>query len=177
MILKVQVKPYVKKFIVSRYRQEIWEISRQDRIGKMFYHLLEPMPKLYKRTNLELGDLLLVEISDEYATRQGCHLPVDSILEFNDSIYLELIEEIAIYAFQVKNKVGLKKYKELYVKHKTSTRNRTYVLQDPDISQYFEKREVIYDILKLYGITEDDLPFDTVKKAWQRLKLPMLNAS
>ena len=101
----------------------------------------------------------------------------DSIAEFNDYIQLELIEEIAMYAFQVKNRVGLKKYKQLYIKHNRAKSAKVHVIQDPDLFQYLEKKEIIYDILKLYDITEDDLSFETVSKAWQRLKLPLLNAS
>ena len=173
----ISVKPFVHKYILSRYQQPVWHINRQDRIGKVLYSMLERMPKRYEKSNLSLGASLTIGICEEYYRNKGVHLSNESILEFNDFIQLEIVEEIAMYAFQVKNRVGLKRYKQLYVRHNRNKPGRVQVIQDPDLFQYMEKKEIIYDIFKLYGITEDDLPFDTISKACQRLKLPLLNAS
>lgn len=175
-IIPVPVRPYVKKFIAARYRQDIWQLNRQDRIGKILYLALEHMPKLYKKSKLNYGETLMVDVCPEYMARRGVYLSDEAVAEFNDAIHLEIIESVALYAFQVKNRVGLKKYKELYVTHKTSSRETVRRITNPDLFQYIEKREVIYDILKLYDITEDDLPFETISKAWQRMKLPLLTA-
>lgn len=177
--IAVPVKPFVRKFIAGRYRQDVWQVSRQDRIGKIFYLLLDRMPIIYKKIKLDPAiyrDTLVVNICEEYAERRGLYVSQANIIEFNDAIQLELIEAVAMYAYQVKNRVGLKKYKELYINQKTATMSRIQVIQDPNLFQYLEKREIIYDILKLYDITEDDLPYETLYKAWQRLKLPLLSA-
>jgi len=172
----IPVKAYVGKFIFARYRQPVWEVNKQERIGKVIYCMLERMPHRYEKCNLKLGSTLQLQICHDYAVRKGLYLSNSSILEFNDFVQMELIEEIAMYAWQVKNRIGLKKYKELYVRHNRAKTNRVSVIQDPNLYQYLEKREIIYDILKLYDISEDDFPYETVFKAVQRLKLPLLTA-
>lgn len=174
--ITIPVKPYVRKFVQARYEQEVWEINKQERLGKMFYLLLERMPRIYEKPKFNLGDQLKVNICHDYAVRRGPYISSDSVLEFNEAIQLEIIEDIAMHAFHVKKRIGIKKYKELYIKQGSQSRQKTYVIQNPDLFQYFEKKEIIYDILKIYNISEDDLPFETVRKAWQRFKLPLLSA-
>ena len=171
----IAVKPFVRKYIMSRYCQPVWEINRQERIGKVLYAMLERAPLRYEK-KISLGAELVIGICRDYYQNKGVHLSNSSILEFNDFIQLELIEEVAMYAFMVKNRVGLKKYKELYVKHNRPQGIKVQVIRDPDLFQFLEKKEIIYDILKMHDITEDDLPFETMSKAWQRLKLPLLTA-
>jgi hypothetical protein len=172
----IAVKPFVSKYIFARYGQQVWEINKADRIGKVAWSLLERMPVLYSKSKLDYGSTLTIGICEDYAARKGVYLSNQAIREFNDFIQLEIIEEIAMFSFQVKNRVGLKKYRELYVVHNRTKTSKVHVVQDPDLYQYMEQREIIYDILKMYGITEDDFPYETVRKACQRLKLPLLTA-
>ncbi len=174
--ITIPVKPYVKKFIIARYRQDTWELNKAERIGKVLYAMLDRMPVRYEKSTVNYSDTLRVEICRDYARNKGIYLSNESIIDFNDYIQLELIEEIAMYALHIKNRTGLKKYDELYVKHANATRQKVHVIRNPQMMQYFEKREIIYDILKQYDISEDDFPFDTVKKACQRYKLPLLSA-
>ncbi len=174
--ITIPVKPFVKKFIAARYDQQIWELNKSDRLGKLFYFMLEKMPVRYEKPTLKLGAELTVKICWEYARTRGVYVCANSILEFNDHIKQELVEEIAMYSWKLKNRVGIKKYKELYVKQKTASKQTIRVIKDPDIYQYFEQKEIIYDILLRYGITEDDISFDTIQKSFQRLKLPLLTA-
>ncbi|HVW97514.1 MAG TPA: hypothetical protein VHA56_16190 [Mucilaginibacter sp.] len=177
--IPLPVKPFVAKYIFARYQTEVWEINRQERIGKVIYAMLERYP-LRKEKELDLGAEVTLAISREYYRNKGIYLSNASVLSFNDFIQAELIEEIAMYIYQVKNRIGLKKYRELYIRHQLSKGERgqrVIVVKDPNVAQYFEQKEIIYDTLRLYHITEDDLPFDTVQKAVQRLKLPLLMAS
>jgi hypothetical protein len=173
----ITVRPFVSKFIFARYQQPVWEINKQERIGKVIYSMLDRIPLNYKKSQLNLGASLQIQISEDYSLRKGVYLSDDCLIEFSDFIQMELIEEMAMYEWNVKNRTGLKKYKELYVKHNRAKTKKVSVIQDPNLIQYLEKREIIYDILKLYDITEDDLPFETIRKALQRLKLPLLTAS
>lgn len=172
-VFPISVRPYVSKFIMSRYQEPVWVINKQERIGKMLYNLLDRAPDRYDKEK-DLGASIRIGLCSDYVRNKGVYLSNASIEEFNEFIKLEIIEEIAKYRFQVKNRIGLKKYKELYIRHSRARGAKVHVIQDPDVSQYFEQREIIYDILKLYGITEDDMAFDTVSKACQRLKLPLL---
>jgi len=172
----ITVRPFVSKFIFARYQQPVWEINKQERIGKVIYSMLDRLPLNYKKSQLNLGAHINVGICEDYSLRKGVYLSDESLIDFSDYIQMEIIEEMAMYEWNVKNRTGLKKYKELYVKHNRSKSNRVHVIQDPNLIQYLEKREIIYDILKFYDITEDDLPFETIKKALQRLKLPLLTA-
>ena len=175
--ITIAVRPYVKKFIQARYEQQVWQINKHERVGKMLYCMLERMPVRQDKTYLMLGDTLSIEISHDYARNKGIHLSNDNIIQLNEFIQDEIVEMMAMYAFGIKNRLGLKKYSELYVKHRRKTGTSTRVVQDPDLYQYFEKREIISDFLKLYDISENDLRVETVLKSWQRLKLPMLIAS
>lgn len=173
--LTIPVKPYVKKYIEARYEQEVWEVNKLERIGKVFFLMLERMPKLYEKSKLNLGATLKVSIREDYAVRRGIYVPNSSVQVFNEYILEELIEEIVMHAFYIENRIGLKKYKELYIKH-SNIRKRTHVIRDPNLIQFIEKREIIYDILKLYKINEFDLPFETIDRATRRFKLPLLSA-
>jgi hypothetical protein len=167
----------VHKYILARYQTKVWELNKQERIGKILYSMLERMPRRFEKCTLKLGASLQVQINTENARNKGIYLSNEAIIDFNDYIQMELIEEIAMYMWQVKNRVGMKKYRELYVHHNRAKSSRVHVVQDPNLFQYLEQREIIYDILKLYDISEDDFSFETIKKTVNRLKLPLLNAS
>jgi hypothetical protein len=144
----------------------------------MLYSLLEHMPARMDKEELELGAWLDIRLCREYMRNKGVYVSNASVLEFNDFIYLELVEEIARYTNGVASRVGIKKYKELYIRmNRGNGDRRVQVIRNPDIVQYLEKKEIIFDILRLYDINEDDLPFERIKKSLQRLKLPVLRAS
>lgn len=177
--IAIPVKPYVAKFIRARFDQDIWQLDKCDRIGKILYNMLEriPLRKDFKEP-AELGATLVVGISLRYANLKGIYLSPESIKEFNDQIRLELIEEVVEYHSKLKYGVGVKKYNELYISQCSPfgrVRKRTII--KPDMAQYVEFKEIVYDVFKKYDITEDDYPFDTFRKHINRVKLPLLIAS
>lgn len=177
--IDLPVKPYVAKFIRARYGQEVWQIDKSDRIGKILYNMLERIPKrdAYQAPPV-LGTTLKVGISHWYANCKGIYLSQEAIKDFSDQIRLELIEEVAEYQCKLKHGIGIKKYHELYIQQITpSGRRKKRALIRPDVAQYFEFKEIVNDVFKQYGITEDDYPFDTFRKHINRTKLPMLIAS
>ncbi|MBS7565138.1 hypothetical protein KHS38_12055 [Mucilaginibacter sp. Bleaf8] len=174
--ITIPVKPFVAKYIYARYRQNVWQIDRKDRIGKIMFNMLERVPRGPLQPPPELGAQLPVRIIYQYAQNKGVYISNRSIMEFNEQIQQELIEEIALYANRLQNHVGIKKYDELYINQTSAYgRSRTRAIINPDVKQYFETKEIIHDIFKQYDITEDDYPYENIKKQLRRLKLPMLS--
>ncbi|MBE7177733.1 MAG: hypothetical protein INR69_15095 [Mucilaginibacter polytrichastri] len=171
----------MRKFIQARYGCDVWEFNKSDRIGKIFYALLERVPRQLMKAEPYPKDFtarLRIEVRERYTQMKGVYLPQSAVIEFNDQIKLELVEEIAEYMIKLKRGVGVKKYDKVYLKARMSKdkKIRTIVATDVQVAQHFELRNIIRDVLDSYGITEDDFPFDTVKKNIQRLKIPLLLA-
>lgn len=180
LTIDVPVKPFVAKYIYARYGLtplSSWTLDRKDRIGKILFNMLEPVPKGPMPPPPDLKSQLRVYLIRDYVRNQGFHLSNSSIKEFNEQIQQELIEEIAFYIARVQSGVGLKKYDKLYVSQTSEYgKSRTRAIINPDVAQYFEMKEIISDIFKQYDITEDDYAFDTIHKQLRRLKLPLLSA-
>lgn len=180
----IPVKPFVAKYIYARYGLQpanghiVWRIDKSDKIGKIVFNLLERVPRIQSQPPEERGAWLSIGINYHTFQNKGIFLSNRSIYEFNEQIQLEIIEEIAMYINHLQHNIGIKKYDELRVVHTTTHgKSRRRAITRPSLMQYFETKEIIYDILQRYNITEDDYPFETIAKQLRRLKLPLLKAS
>jgi hypothetical protein len=180
LTIDVPVKPFVAKYIYARYGlkpSSPWILDRKDRIGKIMFNMLEPVPKGPMPMPPNLGAELKVYLIRDYVRNQGIHLSNSSIKEFTEQIQQELIEEIAFFIARVQNGTGLKKYDKLYVSQTSEYgKSRTRAIINPDVAQYYEMKEIINDIFEQYDITEEEYAFDTIHKQLRRLKLPLLSA-
>jgi hypothetical protein len=175
--ITVPVKPFVAKYICARYQALPWEINKGERIGKIIYNMLERMPKRDGPKMPELGASIDIKVSYWYANAKGVYLSKESVIEFNDFIRLELIEEILDYMHKINHGIGIKKYRELFITQQSASgKTKRRVITNPSLDQYFENKEIINDIFAQYDITEDDYPFENIKKDLQRMKLPKLSA-
>jgi hypothetical protein len=176
----IHVKPYVAKYIFARYRYDnnIWQISKEDRIGKFVYNMLERVPRLQPVKVPKKGSPLVIGVSDWYFHCKGIYLSPESVNDLNAFIRLELIEEILEYIHKLRNGIGVKKYKELFINQTSNAGiKKRKAIMNPRVDQYFEIQEIIYDVFKQYDITEEDYSIDNIRKDIQRLKLPLLMAS
>lgn len=169
---------YVRKFIQARYElkeNESWTPHKSDRIGKMFVSLLERAPRRLEKYK-PMPDGLNVKIMNDYYARKGCHLSQDSMDDFNSFIRLELVEQVAQYEKNLKDEIGKKKYDQVWMRKSADASAKIVQMPGLVIHQLFEKREIMYDLLATFGITEDDFAYETLKKATYRLKLHQLSA-
>jgi hypothetical protein len=173
--IQVPVHTYVRKFIQARYECLSWTPSKSDRIGKFLVALLERVPNRMEKYKA-MPDSIHIKVLNDYALRKGFYLTQNSIEEFNEYIRLEIVEEVMRYQFNLKNRIGIKKYEQVWIRKQPEASAKIVVMDDLVVDQLFEKKEIIYDFLSQYNITEDDFSYESIKKATYRLKLPMLSA-
>ena len=174
--LKLPVHPYVRNYILSRYNSSIWTPISGDRIGKYFLALLERVPNRYEKYSLSYTHSLPITLLNDYVARRGCHISRESIVDFNEYVRLEILEEIMTYLMNLKNNIGVKKYRRVYMRETSSSKPKVVKMDHIIIHQLFEKKEVIYDCLRKYNISEDEFAYESIKKAMYKLHVPLLSA-
>lgn len=169
---------YVRKYMQARYELKPgakWRPLRSDRIGKFFINLLERAPDRMEKYK-PFEDFLPIEISNDYGLRKGYWLSQEGIDDFNRFIRLELIEEVARYENNLRLEIGKKKYDKVFMRKSANASANIIPMDKIVIHQLFEKKEIMYDFLATFGITEDDFSYESLKKATYRLKLHSLSA-
>ncbi|MGY0037657.1 hypothetical protein [Pedobacter sp. NJ-S-72] len=168
--LTIPVRPFVKKFIHSKYKCVIWKFSKTDRIGKYFYALLQKQPRI-PEAYTEMQAAITIEIPIFHAHRKGVYLSQENINDFNEFIYEELVDGIVSYYQNIQSKQGMKKYDNIHMKIQSRGSVKFKKIPNPSIVQFFELKEIVYDHLLKFDINEDDLPFETIRKnVYRKLK-------
>jgi len=132
-------------------------------MGKYFYALLMQKPDNaipYKPQT----DVLTVAITDSHFKVRGHYLDQDAVDDFNEFVYEEIVEGICNYITGLMRREGVKKYDRLYIKETIKNHRRKRQVQNPDVMQLFEIKEIIHDHLQRFEITENDLPIETIRK-------------
>lgn len=139
--LEFPVKPHVRKYLLTHLGAEPYVLSNADRFGKMLFHLLRRQLK---------GRL------HQAVSREGCTqlLPVD-LRNFPVRQYgLTELTDYTIYQFNDFVDELLKE--ELYFWIRQFVNRRKTI------------REVILDFMAGYDLLEEDIQYETLRKAVQR---------
>lgn len=173
--ITIPVRPFVKKFINTRYNCSVWKFSKTDRIGKYFYALLQRQP-CTPENYTKMATTMTVEIPISYAHNKGVYLSQEDVNDFNDFIHDELVDGIVSYCQNIQAKQGVKKYGQTYLKLETKGTAKFRKIPNPNVTQFFELKEIICDHLLRFGINEDDIPFETIRKnVYRKLKKRLTN--
>lgn len=171
--ITIPVKPFVKKYIQTKYHCQSWHYTRNDSLGKYFYALLHRQPAAPDKYRLE-KEKLTVEIPISHANIRGIYLDQDAVDDFNEFVYELIVEGIVEYIKGIVNRDGIKKYPRVYFKTKGKTGQIKRYLNSPDLMQFIEIKEVIADRLLRYNITENDIQIETIRKnVYRRMKIPL----
>jgi hypothetical protein len=159
----IPVKPYVKKYITAKYHCLEWHYTRNDRLGKYFYALLQRKPLVFEKYKLQ-AERLTVLIPPKHEAVRGTYLDQDAVDDFNEFVYEEIVEGIISYITGLAGREGMKKYGRIYIKEVIKDKTKKRQVQNPELMQFFEIKEVIADHLMRYNITENDIQIETVRK-------------
>jgi hypothetical protein len=175
VVLNVPVRRFVFKYIRAKYNLAPgmpWRVATRGKESIAIYGLLERAPNRYEQYKKN-EVILQIKIPSWLLKEKGCFLSQKSIELFTNFIQDEIIDEITMYYFGVKNGIGLKRSEKVVTtvfRSKDDT-ERTRRIPTSQGSRFFAQDATIYDILKKYDITEEDLTFASVVKHLQRSAL------
>lgn len=163
---------FVKKYLESKYGSPI-HIKKKDKFGKLVILALERYPKRFDKAP-DLGDSIPLQVSEDIYCKKGLFLSKDSILAINDLIYDELFDEICNYLNNINNNLGIKRYDTIsikyHIKQKRDHKTISKKIKRPDLNDLIEVRNVIEEIIQKYGLTFEDLTFESLHRAYYRHK-------
>ena len=163
IVLRVPVKTFVYKYITAKYGSP-WHLNSKCKDGRMLQEFLERAPHRQEKYASN-QKILEIVIPSRIFMQKGCFLSQARINAFIEIIHQDLMNEINNFYSAITDGIGLKKYNVVRVDlHEPGQKIKTRRLQPSVAPKFFEQREIIYDVLKKYDITEDDLTFDSLKK-------------
>lgn len=164
--------PFVKKYIESKYQAPL-PIKKKDKLGKMIYLALERYPNRLEKS-IDLGTTVQLLVSQDIYCKKGLFLSKESILTINDLIFEEIFDEIFNYLENVNHNLGIKRYDTIsikyHIKHKRESKTTSKKIKRPDLMDLIEVRNVIEEVLNKYGLTYEDLSFESLHRAYYRAK-------
>ena|ERR1700754_503119 len=144
LILRVAVKPFVKKYIAQEYSVDPFVLTTTNKYGIFLYHCLSKPEKnvlrLVESNPVDMSlftDTLEVMVTEGRWLNKGCIFTPESQMHFNKFVSYDFHQEFFKY---VKNRVGAKG----------------------------SINKAILSFREMNGLSEDDLPFRTIQRAFQR---------
>ena len=172
--LHVPVKRFVYKYITGKFNLkdgEPWKIGLRGKENIMLYSLLERAPNRHEKYKKSEA-VLTILIPSRLNCLKGNFISQEHIDLYTNYIQDLIQDEIMLYYFGIKSGIGLKKCDRVvtavfkYQGNEGKVRTRRVPRSEGE--KFYAQNETIYDILKKYQITEDDLTFDSIIKHVQR---------
>lgn len=163
--LKIPVKNFVKKYIVAKYGTP-WVLSDRYSEGRTFKQLLDRAPLKYQ-IHPKSETVLEVVIPARFHYKYGSYITPENCEEFNAFIHDKIIDEVKSCYHSIQAGIGLKRNKKIRIMLGSKERR----ISPDQAPKFFTRKEVIYDILDKYGISDADLTFDSITKQLQRSRM------
>lgn len=165
--LHVPVRRFVYKYITAKYGK-VWRVRTRGKENLMLTSLLERAPDRYEK--YKKNEVMLeIFIPSRLNLLNGNFLSQDSLDTFTHFIHDLLLDEITLYYFGIKNGIGLKKSEKVVTtvyEHDNKIKTRRTPVKNG--KNFYAANETVYDILKVYNISDADLTFDSIIKHMQR---------
>lgn len=160
--IKIPCKNFVRKYIDAKYGTP-WVLSNRYSEGRAFKLLLDRAPDKYE-VYPKSEAVLEVIIPPKFFFKYGSYISPENCEEFGAFIRDRIIDEMKALNSSIQNGIGLKRNKKIRVMFGTKERR----MSPEQAPKFFTRKEIIYDILDKYGISDADLTFDSITKHLQR---------
>jgi hypothetical protein len=140
IIVKVPVKLYIKGFLENEYGQPC-PMTRADNIGKHFYKLLEDHNQNHDSRYPGFPCVAELGITERVVLDQGSYLTKTNIIEFNN-----------------------------FMTEHIQAKWRDFIDTALRFKPSMEIKDAIAHFLQEYGLHQDNLPFETIKKDYYRYR-------
>ena len=146
--LSIRVKPWVRKYLVHLYGEDL-KVNKGDHVGMLLYYILQKnyVDKNYDYFMKSYSSSFNVEISDFNAFKKG----VRHLSSYSTVHFNTFIESI------IKDKF------------------HSYV--SDAISMGTRQKDAINDFMKKYSFNNEDIPYDTLLKSYQRYQEKLKEAA
>jgi hypothetical protein len=168
VVLKVPVRSFVYKYLTSKYGNP-WRINSRYKDARVFQYLLARTPNRYDKFITKDMVILDVVIPTQIHLKKGSYLSQECIHELHEIINDNIMHEIETFYRGVTTGLGLKDCNKVRViVNENTERFQERRIDTREAFRFFAQKQIIYDILKKYDITEEDLTYDCVVKRLQR---------
>ena len=168
VVLKVPVRSFVFKYLTSKYGNP-WRISSRHKDARVVQSLLARTPNRYDKFITKDMVILDVVIPTKIHLTKGSYLSQQCINELQEIINDDILREIENFYSGVTSGLGLKdcsKVRVIISDQQDKIRERR--IDTNEAHRFFSQKQIIYDVLKKYDITEDDMTYDCIVKRLQR---------
>lgn len=170
--LHLPVRRYVYKYCCKLFSEPgkpyDWRLTKHPKEGLVIYALLERTPHRYEKPVVNEA-MLNIFIPSNISRTKGWYIPQEGIDAFNEYIRQVIMDEILQFHTGIQSQIGLKAIEKVTcTQYLADKRCRVVRLLPKEAKNFFWQKSIIYDILKKYDITEDDMSFDSVVKHLQR---------
>lgn len=163
------VPSYVYKYCSAMFGKQ-WRLSMRNKESRVLYAMLERSPYRYEKYIKRKGYCELnIRVPAKMQCMKGGWLSQESIDLFIEYVHQLILDEITLFHTGIKTQIGLKAIDRVALNQYLADRKvRVIRVKPTEAAKMFWQKNIIYDILRKYDITEDDLTYDSIVKHLQR---------